>query len=93
MSEALDSPMPVSGLTMHVFAAPFKGTAPNASVLFGVEMRGRDLQLDQNDKIAVSLHRRSTRNGKVRGGNTDTLTMRTCGRRPRRASSRPACAC
>ena len=27
---------------MHVFAAPFKGAAPNASVLFGVELRGRD---------------------------------------------------
>ena len=40
--EALDSPLPVSGLTMHVFAAPFKGTAPNASVLLGVELRGRD---------------------------------------------------
>ena len=38
--DALDSPLPVSGLTMHVFAAPFKGAAPNASVLFGVEMRG-----------------------------------------------------
>src|SRR5256885_9614742 len=37
LREALDSPLPVSGLTMHVFAAPFKGAAPNASVLFGVE--------------------------------------------------------
>ena len=45
LREALDSPLPVSGLTMQVFAAPFKGTAPNASVLLGVEMRGRDLRL------------------------------------------------
>ena len=42
LREALDSPLPVSGLTMHVFAAPFKGAAPNASVLFGVELRGRE---------------------------------------------------
>ena len=26
--DAIESPIPVSGLTMHVFAAPFKGTAP-----------------------------------------------------------------
>ena len=26
LREALDSPLPVSGLTMRVFAAPFKGT-------------------------------------------------------------------
>src|SRR5262249_34464508 len=31
LREALDSPLPVSGLTIHVFAAPFKGAAPNAS--------------------------------------------------------------
>src|SRR5581483_9733953 len=52
--EALDSPLPVSGLTLHVFAAPFKGAAPNASVLFGVEMRGRDLQLAPNAKLLLS---------------------------------------
>src|SRR3954451_2655022 len=54
LREALDSPLPVSGLTMHVFAAPFKGAAPNASVLFGVELRGRDLKVDPNSKILLS---------------------------------------
>src|SRR4029077_16119926 len=38
--EAMSSPLPVSGLTIHAFAAPFKGAAPNASVLLGVERRG-----------------------------------------------------
>jgi VWFA-related protein len=74
VKEALDSPLPVSGLTMHVFTAPFKGAAPNASVLFGVEMRGRDLQLSQNSKILISYIAIDA-NGKVRGGNTDSLTM------------------
>jgi VWFA-related protein len=74
VKEALDSPLPVSGLTMHVFAAPFKGTAPNASVLFGVEMRGRDLQLSSNTKLLLSYVAIDA-NGKVRGGNTDSLTM------------------
>jgi VWFA-related protein len=72
--EALDSPLPVSGLTMHVFAAPFKGAAPNASVLLGVELRGRDMQLSQNDKVTLSFLAIDT-NGKIKGGNTDSVTM------------------
>jgi hypothetical protein len=72
--EALDSPIPVSGLTMHVFAAPFKGAAPNASVLFGVEMRGRDLKPGANDKLELTYIALDAQ-GKIRGGNTDALTM------------------
>jgi VWFA-related protein len=72
--EALDSPLPVSGLTMHVFLSPFKGTAPNASVLMGVELRGSDLKLSSNDAIQLSYLAIDS-NGKVRGGNTDSLTM------------------
>ena len=74
LREALDSPLPVSGLTMHVFAAPFKGSAPNASVLFGVELRGRDLKVDPNSKILLSYIAIDS-NGKVKGGNTDALTL------------------
>jgi VWFA-related protein len=76
LREAIDSPLPVSGLTMHVFAAPFKGAAPNASVLFGVEMRGRDIQLGQNTKILLS-YVAIDQNGKIKGGNTDSMTMPT----------------
>jgi VWFA-related protein len=74
LREALDSPLPISGLTMHVFAAPFKGAAPNASVLFGVELRGRDIQLNQNTKVLLS-YLAIDQNGKIKGGNTDSLTM------------------
>jgi VWFA-related protein len=74
LREALDSPLPVSGLTMHVFAAPFKGTAPNASVLFGVELRGRDMKVDASSKILLSYIAIDA-NGKVKGGNTDTLAL------------------
>jgi VWFA-related protein len=76
LREALDSPLPVSGLTMHVFAAPFKGAAPNASVLFGVELRGRDINLGQNTKLLLS-YLAIDQNGKVKGGNTDSMTMPT----------------
>src|SRR4051812_31269710 len=76
LREALDSPLPISGLTMHVFTAPFKGTAPNASVLFGVELRGRDMKLDQNTKLLLSYIAIDA-NGKIRGGNTDSVAMTT----------------
>jgi hypothetical protein len=51
---------------MHVFAAPFKGAAPNASVLFGVEMRGRDLKLDQTRSCCsrTSPSTRTARSGR-----------------------------
>jgi VWFA-related protein len=74
LRDAIDSPLPVSGLTMHVFAAPFKGTAPNASVLFGVELRGRDMKVEPNSKILLS-YLAFDANGKIRGGNTDSLTL------------------
>ena len=74
LREALDSPLPVSGLTMHVFAAPFKGAAPNASVLFGVELRGRDMKVEPNSKILLSYIAIDA-NGKIRGGNTDSLSL------------------
>jgi len=61
-------------LTMRVFAAPFKGAAPNASVLFGVELNGRDLQLSPNDKIQLSYFALDA-SGKIKGGNTDSLSM------------------
>ena len=71
---ALDSPLPVSGLAMKAFAAPFKGTAPNASVLLGVEMRGRDLRLDASDKVAVTFIAVDAQ-GKVRGNSTNAVSM------------------
>jgi VWFA-related protein len=72
--EAIDSPLPVSGLALRVFAAPFKGAAPNASVLLGVELRGRDLQLTPNDKVQLTYMAIDT-NGKTKAGNTDAITM------------------
>ena len=59
---------------MHVFAAPFKGTAPNASVLLGVEMRGRDLQLAA-ERQGVDVVSGDGREGQGRGGNTDSVAM------------------
>lgn len=74
LREVLDSPLPVSGLAMKVFATPFKGVAPNASVLLGVELRGRDLRLDPADKVAVTYAVVDS-DGKIRAGSTDSLAM------------------
>jgi VWFA-related protein len=72
--DALASPLPVSGLTMHVSLAPFKGTAPNASVLFTAEVRGRDLSLAPNDALELSFMAVDVK-GKTRGGSDDTIAM------------------
>jgi VWFA-related protein len=72
--EAINSPLQVSGLTMRAFAAPFKGAAPNASVLVGVELLGRDLSLETNSKVDISFMAIDTKS-KVLGARNDSLTM------------------
>jgi VWFA-related protein len=74
VSEALASPLNVSGLGMRLFAAPFKGTAPNASVLFGVEILGKDLSLGANTKLELSYVAVDAK-GKSFGAKTDSITM------------------
>jgi VWFA-related protein len=71
--DAIDSPLPLSGLTMNVFAVPFKGIVPNASVLLGIEFRGRDLKLEANNHVELSFVAIDAQ-GKVRGGNTDQVS-------------------
>jgi len=77
--EALNSPLPVTGLTLHVFATPFIGTPHKASVLLGVEASGRDLHFTEehgryDDKIelayqALGIH------GKVRAGDREVINL------------------
>jgi VWFA-related protein len=72
--DVLNSPLQVNGLTMRVFAAPFKGTAPNASVAFGVELRGRDLSLAAGTKVELT-YLAVDNEGKTRASRTDLLTV------------------
>jgi VWFA-related protein len=72
--DALRSPLPVSGLTMSVALAPFKGTAPNASVLFSAELRGTDLSLVDHNKLEFSFVAVDVK-GKVRAGSNDTIEL------------------
>ena len=73
--DALDDPIPLSSLTLDLFAAPFKGTATDASVLIGTELRGRDLQLTGGrDTIQIAYEAADAR-GKTFGARTETVTL------------------
>ncbi len=49
--QALQNPLPVSGLPVSVFAAAFKGDRPNASVVVAVEMGAGTIPFTQQDDV------------------------------------------
>jgi VWFA-related protein len=78
LNEALASPIALNGIPMSVFAAPYKGTAPNAAIPLVIEMAGRDFRFAEkdgtfNDRIEISFTAVDTR-GTARGGDRHTLT-------------------
>jgi len=75
LRDALASPLPVSGLSMRVSAAPFMGTASNASVVVIVEMLGRDLTLEANNKVQVSFQASDVVTNKVQGARNLAITL------------------
>jgi VWFA-related protein len=50
-SAALASPIPTGTVPLTLFAAPFKGTAPNASVVLALEMRVDELKFAEKDGV------------------------------------------
>jgi VWFA-related protein len=79
LRQALDSPLPLTGVTLRAFAAPFRGTAPNASVAVGIEADGRDINFADVDGKFVNDFELSVialdASGKVRGGDRNLLNM------------------
>jgi VWFA-related protein len=77
--EALDSPLPLPGLTLSVFAAPFKGTSPNTAVAVTIEAEGRDFGFEQKDGKLLSDYEVSTiaidDQGKIRGGDRSVVNF------------------
>jgi VWFA-related protein len=69
---ALESPLPTSGLTLSVFATPFRGEGGKASLLLGTEVRGADLSLAANGKLEISYIAVDTK-GDIVAGNTETV--------------------
>jgi VWFA-related protein len=53
LAEAIGSPLPVAGLPMKVFAAAYKGDAPNASVAYAVEIDVNGLDFVEKDGTFV----------------------------------------
>ena len=79
LRQVLDSPVPLSGLSMRVYAAAFKGTAPNASVAIGIEAEGADLHFTERDGKFVDDFEISAiaidAAGKVKDGDRSLLNM------------------
>jgi VWFA-related protein len=80
MREALDSPVPVTGLAMRAFAAPMMGVKPKASVLIVVELDGRALKFKQegqlftnNVEVAILA---MDEGGKIRDGAKDVAELK-----------------
>lgn len=76
---ALDSPVPLPGVTLRAFAAPFRGEKPHASVAVGIEADGADLQFESKDGKFLNDLELSViaidAGGKVRGGDRSLLNM------------------
>jgi VWFA-related protein len=77
--EALDSPLPLGGMTLRVFAAPFKGTPPNTAVAVTIEAAGNDFGFEQKDGKFVTDFEVSTiaidAQGKIRGGDRSVVNF------------------
>jgi VWFA-related protein len=49
LKAAVESPLPTSGIPMRLFAAPYKGTAPNAAVAIAVELNINALKFTEKN--------------------------------------------
>jgi len=55
LRDAMNSPIPMTGLPMRVFAGAFKGAAPNASVAVSVEMQASQFRFTESDGVYSNL--------------------------------------
>ncbi|HVZ21560.1 MAG TPA: VWA domain-containing protein [Vicinamibacterales bacterium] len=79
VTEALGSPLPVSGLPMRVYASAFKGTPPNAAIPIAVELDVSRFNFVQqngtyNDKLDI-VYAATDSDGKIHPGDRNTLTL------------------
>ncbi|HZY08589.1 MAG TPA: VWA domain-containing protein, partial [Ilumatobacteraceae bacterium] len=79
VTEALGSPLPMAGVPMKVFAAPYKGQAPNAAVALVFEIDIRNFDFVQNggtfnEQVDVAFTSVNTQ-GKVFPGERQTATL------------------
>ena len=79
IDEALGSPLPMPGVPIRVFAAPFKGPAPNAAVAIAIEMDASKFDFVEkagtwNERLEVISTATDT-NGKIFPGERQTLNL------------------
>jgi VWFA-related protein len=79
LSEAMNSPVPASGVPMAVTAAAFKGTAPNASVLVTIELAAGRIPFKEqkgamHNAIELTMFALD-RKGNVKGVPSSTLQL------------------
>ena len=79
LREVMTNPLPVSGLTLRVSAAPFLGERPKSSVAFVAEIGGQDLTFTEKnghfeDTIELSLTILNEE-GKVAGGESLSIPL------------------
>ena len=80
LRDALNSPLPESGLPMAIQATAFKGAAPNASVLVTVQFGGGKFQFSEEGGVFLDTLEMSMlavdASGKVRGGDRNTIELK-----------------
>ncbi len=71
---ALNTPVPVDGLKLRVFAAPFKGVSTSGSVVVGLELRGSELALADSQRVEL-VYAAVDASGETRA-DTDSFTFK-----------------
>ncbi len=79
LSEALGSPLPVAGVPMKMFAAAYKGVAPNAAVAVAVEIDANALDFVEKDGLFLEqlnmAHTATDSKGKVIPGERQSVNL------------------
>ena len=81
LRDALESPIPISGLTLNAVAAPFKGDGNKVAIALAIEIDGRALTFRQTpqglfaDDLEVTLFAADSKDGKVKDGARDVFNL------------------
>ena len=81
LRDAMSSPVGMSGLTLHAFAAPLRGPAPKDAVAISLEIDGTKLPFKQSpdglftDDLEISMYAYDQK-GKIQDGAQDVLNLR-----------------
>lgn len=82
LRDALSSPIPISGLTLSAFAAPFKGSGQNDAIALAIEIDGSKLTFAQSPEglflndLEVSLFASDSMSGKIKDGGRDVIGLK-----------------